>query len=141
MRVRQTELMILIRNSKGGETRQNDSLVQNLAQKCNIDKEPSQRGFKCGYEILCRFIDFGSPGCYAQFNNITSDHHRVHAVKLLVEKDIAQLDVVVVDRGYGREVQVRDALHSMVHDGQTLTGAGSWRDDCEYIHTHENFKI
>jgi hypothetical protein len=36
-------------------------LVQNLAQKRNLNKEPSQRGFDDGYEIMSRCIAFGSP--------------------------------------------------------------------------------
>jgi hypothetical protein len=41
MMLRQAELTVLIRGSKGGEIRQNDNLVQNPAQKRNIDKTPS----------------------------------------------------------------------------------------------------
>jgi hypothetical protein len=41
MRLRQAELTILIRGSKGGEIRQNDNLVQNPARKHNPDKKPS----------------------------------------------------------------------------------------------------
>jgi hypothetical protein len=41
MRLRQAELMILIRGSKGGKIRQNDNLVQNPTRKRNPDKMPS----------------------------------------------------------------------------------------------------
>jgi hypothetical protein len=41
MRLRQAELTILKRGSKGGEIHQNDNLVQNPAQKGNPDKKPS----------------------------------------------------------------------------------------------------
>jgi hypothetical protein len=43
MRLRQEELTILIRGSKGREICQNDTLVQILARKRNHDKEPSQK--------------------------------------------------------------------------------------------------
>jgi hypothetical protein len=41
MRLRQAELTILKRGSKGGEIHQNGNLVQNPAQKGNPDKKPS----------------------------------------------------------------------------------------------------
>jgi hypothetical protein len=44
MRLRQAELMILIRCSKEGEICQNDNLVQILARKRNLNMEPSQKG-------------------------------------------------------------------------------------------------
>jgi hypothetical protein len=37
------------------------NLDQNLAWKHNHNKEPSQRGFDGGYEIMSRCIVFGSP--------------------------------------------------------------------------------
>jgi hypothetical protein len=43
MRLRQAELTILMRGSKGREIRQNDNLVRNLARKHNADKGPSQK--------------------------------------------------------------------------------------------------
>jgi hypothetical protein len=43
LRLRQAELTILMRGSKGGEIRQNDNLVRNLARKHNADKGPSQK--------------------------------------------------------------------------------------------------
>jgi hypothetical protein len=74
IRLRQVELTILIRDSKGGEIRQNVNLVQSLAWERNPIKEPSQRGFDDGYEITCRCIAFASPvvSRYTQSNNITS---------------------------------------------------------------------
>jgi hypothetical protein len=45
MRFYQAELTIPTRGSKGGEIRPKGNLVQNLAQKHNHNKEPSQRGF------------------------------------------------------------------------------------------------
>jgi hypothetical protein len=70
------ELTILIWCSNGGEICQNDKLDQNLARKRNPDKEPSQKGFDDGYEIMSRFIGFENPvvNSYAQSNNITSEH-------------------------------------------------------------------
>jgi hypothetical protein len=61
MRLCQAELMVLIRGSKGGEIHQNGNLIQILARKRNPIKEPSQRGFDGGYEIMSRCITFGSP--------------------------------------------------------------------------------
>jgi hypothetical protein len=52
MRIRQAELMILIQRSKGKEFRQKRNLVQNLARKHNLNKEPLQRGFDGGYMVL-----------------------------------------------------------------------------------------
>jgi hypothetical protein len=46
MRLRQAELAILKRGSKGGEIRQNDNLVQNPAQKRNPDKKLSHKDSK-----------------------------------------------------------------------------------------------
>jgi hypothetical protein len=48
---------------------------KNLAQKRNRIKEPSQKGFDDGYEIMSRSITFGSPvaNSYAQSSNITSE--------------------------------------------------------------------
>jgi hypothetical protein len=48
-------------------------LVQNLAQKCNHNKKPPQRGFDCGYEIMSRCIAFVCliDNHYAQSNSIT----------------------------------------------------------------------
>jgi hypothetical protein len=75
MRLRQTELMILIQRSKGGEIRQKDNLVQNLARKRNPIKELSPRGFDGGYEITSRCITFKIlvASSYAQSNNSTSE--------------------------------------------------------------------
>jgi hypothetical protein len=74
MRLRQAVWTILIWGSKGGEIRQKGNLVQNLARKCNHNRQPSQRGFDGGYKITSRCIAFGSPvaSCYAQSHNITS---------------------------------------------------------------------
>jgi hypothetical protein len=59
---------------KGGGIRQKSNLVQNLAQKRNPIKKPSQRGFDGGCEILSRCIAFGIPiaNSYTPSNNITS---------------------------------------------------------------------
>jgi hypothetical protein len=75
MRLRQAELMIPIWGSKGGEIRQNDNLVQILAQKHNPIKEPSRRRIDGRYEITSRCIAFESPvaSSYTQSNNITSE--------------------------------------------------------------------
>jgi hypothetical protein len=43
MRLRQAELTILIRGSKGEENSQNNHLVRNLAWKRNPDKGASQK--------------------------------------------------------------------------------------------------
>jgi hypothetical protein len=68
-------LTILIQGSKGGQIHQNGHLVQNLAQKRNPDKEPSQKGFDDGYYITSRLIAFGTPiaNSYAQSSSITSE--------------------------------------------------------------------
>jgi hypothetical protein len=75
MRLRQEELMILIWGLKGGENRQNDNLVQKSCSETQSHKEPSQKGFDDGYEIMSRSIAFGSPvaNIYAQSSNITSE--------------------------------------------------------------------
>jgi hypothetical protein len=78
MRFHQAKLMILIRGSKGGEIHQNGNLVEILARKRNHNKEPSQRGFDGGYEIMSRCIAFGRPiaNRYAQSNSITSEQKK-----------------------------------------------------------------
>jgi hypothetical protein len=78
MRLRQEELTILNRSSKGGEIHQNGNLVQNLALKRNHNEKPSQGGFDGGYEIMSRCIAFGSPVAshYTQSNNITSEQEK-----------------------------------------------------------------
>jgi hypothetical protein len=75
MRLRQAELMILIWGSKGGENRQMAIWFKNLAQKRNRIKEPSQKGFDDGYEIMSRSIAFGSSiaNSYAHSSNIASE--------------------------------------------------------------------
>jgi hypothetical protein len=79
MRFRQVELTILIQGSKGREIRRKGNLVQNLAQKCNPIKEPSEIGFYGGYDIMSRHIAFGHPvvSSYAQSNNITSEQENL----------------------------------------------------------------
>jgi hypothetical protein len=63
---------------KGGEIHQKGNMVQNLARKCNHNKEPSQGGFDGGYEIMSRCIAFGSPivSRYAQSSSITSEQEK-----------------------------------------------------------------
>jgi hypothetical protein len=76
MRLRQAELMTLIRDSKGGEKSSKWQFgKKNLAWKRNHIKEPSQKGFDDGYEITSRSITFGSlvVNSYAQSSNITSE--------------------------------------------------------------------
>jgi hypothetical protein len=75
MRFHQVGLTVFIRRSKGGEIRQKRNLVQNLARKRNLNKEPSQKGFDGGYEITSRCIAFGShvANSYTQSSNITSE--------------------------------------------------------------------
>jgi hypothetical protein len=70
----QAESTILIRGSKGGEIRQNDNLVQNLARKRNPSRNLHKRRFEGDYELTSRCIAFGIPvaSSYAQSNNITS---------------------------------------------------------------------
>jgi hypothetical protein len=74
MRLRQTELMILIWGAKGGEIRQKDNLVQIVLRSVtttrNHQKEDSMVGCK-----ITRSIAFGSlvANSYAQFNSITSE--------------------------------------------------------------------
>jgi hypothetical protein len=79
MRLRQVELTILKRGSKGGENYQNGKLVQHLARKRNHIKEPSQKRFDGGYEITSRCIAFGNPivNSYAQSSSITSEQEKL----------------------------------------------------------------
>jgi hypothetical protein len=48
---------------------------KNLARKSNRIKEPPQKGFDDGYEVMSRSIAFGSPvaNSYAQSSNIISE--------------------------------------------------------------------
>jgi hypothetical protein len=75
MRLHQAELTTLIRRTKGKEIRQKRNLIQNLARKRNLNKEPSQKVFDGGYEIMSRCIAFGNlvVNRYAQPETITSE--------------------------------------------------------------------
>jgi hypothetical protein len=79
MRLHQAEMTILIQGSKGREIHQNSNLVKNLSRTCNPIKEPSQRGFDGGYEIMSRCIAFGITVVtrYTPSNNITSEQENL----------------------------------------------------------------
>jgi hypothetical protein len=59
---------------RGKRNPQRGNLIQNHAQERNPIQEPSQRWFDGDYEIMSKFIAFGSPvaSSYTQSNNITS---------------------------------------------------------------------
>jgi hypothetical protein len=63
---------------KGEKICPKDDFVQILAWKRNHIKEPSQRRFDGGYEIMSRWIAFESPvvNSYAQSSSITSEQEK-----------------------------------------------------------------